>query len=180
MSTCLLQKQSDSMYSLHNFSHNTKRWRMYEIELIMLHYYLNMFNRTRLRAEGFFLIDILVALALFSIATVSIAFYQWHVVIQQRETLNRMHALTIARNTIETARAHRRSPAILHEKNDQFTITIRSRPLSVTSYSRHKVIPSLTGEDLNIIEVRVSWQSLHGESRSVCLVSCTADSMVES
>ncbi len=153
---------------------------MYGIGLITLHYYLNMFNRTRLRAEGFFLIDILVALALFSIATVGMAYYQGHVVIQQRETLNRMHALTIASNTIETARVHHRSPAISHEKNGQFTITMRSRPLPVTVYNRHKVIPSLTGEDLNIIEVRVAWQSLHNEPKSVCLVFCTADSTVES
>ncbi len=152
---------------------------MYEIGLIALHYYLNMFNRIRLHVEGFFLIDILVALALFSMATVGIAYYQWHIVIQQRETLNRMHALTIASNTIETARAHRRSPATSREKNDQFTITIRSRPLSVTSYSRHNIIPSLTDKDLNIIEVRVAWQSLHGEPKSVCLASCTADSTVE-
>ncbi len=152
---------------------------MYEIGLITLHYYLNMFNRIRFHAEGFFLIDILVALALFSMATVGIAYYKWHVVIQQRETLNRMRALTIASNTIETARAHRRSPAISCEKNDQFTITTRSRPLSVTNYSRHNVIPSLTDNDLNIVEVRVAWKSLHDEPRAVCLVFCTDDSTVE-
>ncbi len=119
----------------------------------------------KLAKKGFLLFEILISLVLFSAICLLVARQRWEVIKQEQEAFDRLQALSLARNTMESIASEKKFSLPNKQTDQKFTIISRKKPLSLHE-DKNIVIP----EDFTLIEVVVTWQSVRG-MRSVTLVT---------
>ena len=115
--------------------------------------------------KGFLLFEILIALVIFSTACLIMAYHRWEVIKQEQETLDRLQALTLARNAMESICNAKRFSLPNQQIKHKFTIKHQIKPLPIRQI-KNLLIP----KNFKLVEIFVTWQSVMG-MRSVRLAS---------
>jgi len=115
--------------------------------------------------KGFLLFEILTALVLFSMVCLLVAYQRSEIIKQEQEAFDRLQALTLARNAMESICNEKRISLPKRQKKDKFTINHRVEPLSIRP-AKNLLIPKY----FKLVEISVTWQSAMG-MRSVKLTS---------
>jgi len=115
--------------------------------------------------KGFLLFEILIALVIFSTACLIVAYQRWEIVKQGQEALDKLRALTLARNAMESLCNKKRLSFPNQQIKYKFTIRHRIKPLPIRQTKN-----LLTLKNFKLVEVFVTWQSPMG-MRSVKLIS---------
>ncbi len=130
--------------------------------------------------KGFLLLEIMIALVIFSMLVVVITHYHWQIVKHQGEAIKYIEALNKARAFLENiprdtsgaspgmSKANKANENILSK--DEYTLTwktypvdsIQSKKLSAT---KSKALP------YNITQVNVAWKTFDGKQKSITLTS---------
>lgn len=120
---------------------------------------------TKQAKKGFLLFEILSGLAIFSTTCLLITWQRWEIIKQEQEALDRLQALSLARNTMESIRIEKKFSLPSKQAKQKFTVTAQQKPLSLRA-NKNLLIP----ENFKLVEVVVTWQSTMG-TRSVKLVT---------
>ncbi len=115
--------------------------------------------------KGFLLFEILSGLVVFSTTCLLITWQRWEIIKQEQEAIDRLQALNLARNTMESIHTEKKFSLPNKQMKQKFTVTAQQKPLSLQA-NKNLVIP----ENFKLVEVVVTWQSAMG-MRSVKLVT---------
>ena len=115
--------------------------------------------------KGFLLFEILIALVIFSTACLIMAYQRWEIIKQEQEALDRLQALTLARNAMESICNKKRFSLPNQQIKHKFTIRHRIESLSIRQTKN-----LLMSKSFKLVEILVTWQSAMG-MRSVRLTS---------
>ena len=115
--------------------------------------------------KGFLLFEILIALVIFSTACLIVAYQRWEVIKQEQEALNRLQALTLARNAMESIRNEKRLSLPNQQTKHKFTVKKQIEPLSIRQTKNLLIL-----KNFKLVKIFVTWQSAMG-ARSVRLTS---------
>jgi len=115
--------------------------------------------------KGFLLFDILIALVIFSMMCFFMAYQRWEVIKQEQEALDRLQALTLARNAMESVCNEKLLSLPNQQIKDKFTVKYRIESLSIRSTKN-----LLISKNFKLVEIFVTWQSATS-MRSVRLAS---------
>jgi len=115
--------------------------------------------------KGFLLFEILIALVIFSTACLIVAYQRWEIIKQEQEALDRLQALTLARNAMESIGNEKRLSLSKQQIKYKFTVEHRIKPLPI-GQTKNLLMP----KNFKLVEVFVTWLSTMG-MRSVILTS---------
>ncbi len=115
--------------------------------------------------KGFLLFEILSGLVVFTTICLLITWQRWEIIKQEQEALDRLQALSLARNIVESIHAEKKISLPNKQMNRKFTVIVQQKPLSL-QVNKNLLIP----ENFKLVEVVVTWQFAIG-MRSVKLVT---------
>ena len=115
--------------------------------------------------KGFLLFEILIALVIFSTACLIVAYQRWEIIKQEQEALDRLQALTLARNAMESICNEKQLSLQNQEIKCKFTVRYHIRPLPIRLTKN-----LLMSKNFKLVEIFVTWQSAMG-MQSVKLTS---------
>jgi len=115
--------------------------------------------------NGFLLFEILIALVIFSTACLIVAYQRWEIIKQEQEALDRLQALTLARNAMERICSEKQSS--LPNQQEKYKFTVKHRIEALPAQQTKNLLVS---KNFKLVKIFVTWQSAMG-MRSVRLTS---------
>ena len=130
-----------------------------------------MSKALKIQNPGFFMLELLVSMAIMSIVWLMIARYQGVAIITTHNAQQRMRAVSMASNLLDAALSQKQFVVDTQKKEiDGFTVTWQVRPRALVPTQSFLQYTSQTKVQFNLLSVNVAWSN-NNHTQSIQLTS---------